>query len=53
MGANPERVEITTDQKAELKAMLERHLQRTVVIEDGCAYEIRPDGTIIFEGCLA
>ena len=48
-----ERVELTTEQKVELKALLENHLQRAVVIEDGCVYEIRADGTIVLKGCLA
>ena len=48
-----EAIELTEVQKAELKALLERHLQRGIVIEGGCVYEIRADGTIVFKGCLA
>ena len=50
----PKTVKLTDKQNAELKALLENHLETAVKIQEGgCIYEIRDDGTIVVSGCYA
>lgn len=48
------KVKLTEEQQAELREMLERHLNLSVKIQEGgCVYEIRTDGAIVLVGCYA